>query len=84
MMAGPVLSHIGYGLSWQNAVILCWGGLRGAVGLALALQVALDYNTIGSKVNKYLMSRLCQNLMHFALWFGAYLRIGKKKDFNFF
>ncbi|XP_028411372.1 sodium/hydrogen exchanger 10-like isoform X2 [Dendronephthya gigantea] len=50
MMAGPVLARIGYGLTWQNAVILCWGGLRGAVGLALALQVALDYNTVGSKV----------------------------------
>jgi sodium/hydrogen exchanger 10/11 len=50
MMAGPVLARIGYGLTWQNAVILCWGGLRGAVGLALALQVALDYKSVGSKV----------------------------------
>lgn len=50
MMAGPVLARIGYGLSWQNAVILCWGGLRGAVGLALALQVALDYKSVGNKV----------------------------------
>ena len=49
MMAGPVLARIGYGLTWQNAVILCWGGLRGAVGLALALQVALDYESVGSK-----------------------------------
>ena len=52
MMAGPVLARIGYGLTWQNAVILCWGGLRGAVGLALALQVALDYKSVGSKVGK--------------------------------
>ena len=53
MISGPVLAHIGYGLSWQNAVILCWGGLRGAVGLALALQVALDYESVGSKVRNH-------------------------------
>jgi sodium/hydrogen exchanger 10/11 len=53
MMAGPVLARIGYGLTWQNAVILCWGGLRGAVGLALALQVALDYKSVGSKVRDH-------------------------------
>ena len=56
MMAGPVLARIGYGLTWQNAVILCWGGLRGAVGLALALQVALDYKSVGSKVGKHFVS----------------------------
>lgn len=38
----PVLSHLGYGLNWKEAVVLAWGGLRGAVGLALALFVSLD------------------------------------------
>ncbi len=53
-MFSPILSRIGYGLSWQNGVIMTWGGLRGAVGLAMALLVAqseeLDSQTIGSKV----------------------------------
>lgn len=35
----PLLSRIGYGLSWQNVVVMTWGGLRGAVGVCLALQV---------------------------------------------
>ncbi|XP_067045427.1 sperm-specific sodium:proton exchanger-like [Acropora muricata] len=51
MMAfSPILMRIGYGLSWQNAVVTAWGGLRGAVGLALALQVYIDQPLIGGKV----------------------------------
>lgn len=38
----PILSHLGYGLNWREAIVLAWGGLRGAVGLALALFVSLD------------------------------------------
>ena len=36
----PLLSRIGYGLTWRNTTVVVWGGLRGAVGLALALMVA--------------------------------------------
>jgi NhaP-type Na+/H+ or K+/H+ antiporter len=35
----PVLTKIGYGLSWKEAVVMVWGGLRGAVSLSLALLV---------------------------------------------
>lgn len=38
----PFLRAIGYGLGGRDAVVLTWGGLRGAVGLALALVVAQD------------------------------------------
>jgi sodium/hydrogen exchanger 10/11 len=33
----PVLRRLGTGCTWQEAVVLWWGGLRGSVGLALAL-----------------------------------------------
>ncbi|WP_432459754.1 cation:proton antiporter domain-containing protein [Agarivorans sp. QJM3NY_25] len=33
----PILGRISIGLSWQKACVLTWGGLRGAVSLALAL-----------------------------------------------
>ena len=36
----PLLKRIGYGLTWRSATVMAWGGLRGAVGLALALTVA--------------------------------------------
>jgi NhaP-type Na+/H+ or K+/H+ antiporter len=36
----PVLKRTGYGIDWSSYIIMSWGGLRGAVGLALAL--ALD------------------------------------------
>ena len=45
-----MLTRIGYGLPWKDAVVMIWGGLRGAVGLALALQVAMDYEVVGNKV----------------------------------
>ena len=35
----PLLARIAYGLTWQSAVVMTWGGLRGAVGLALGLMV---------------------------------------------
>lgn len=36
----PAMKRSGYGLSKREAVILCWGGLRGALGLTLALMVS--------------------------------------------
>ena len=32
-------TNIGFGLSWSWVAVMSWGGLRGAVGLALALLV---------------------------------------------
>jgi NhaP-type Na+/H+ or K+/H+ antiporter len=39
MAFSPILKHIGYGLTWKEAVVMVWGGLRGAVSLSLALLV---------------------------------------------
>lgn len=36
----PIMKRLGYGLSTREGFILSWGGLRGAVGLTLALIVA--------------------------------------------
>jgi len=33
----PLLQRLGYGITWQGALVASWGGLRGAVGLALAI-----------------------------------------------
>ena len=35
----PLLKRIGTGLDWRNMLVIVWGGLRGSVGLALALVV---------------------------------------------
>ncbi|GMH43152.1 hypothetical protein BSKO_11074 [Bryopsis sp. KO-2023] len=42
----PILSRMGYGLTMKDAIVMVWGGLRGAVGLALALIVELDYRNL--------------------------------------
>jgi len=38
----PILKRHGYGLNGKEFMVLVWGGLRGALGLALALMVAFD------------------------------------------
>ena len=50
----PVLRHTGYGMTWRDGMVMTWGGLRGAVGLALGLMVAhhdeIDQETVGLRV----------------------------------
>jgi len=31
-----------YGITWQEAIVISWAGLRGAISLVLALVVNLD------------------------------------------
>ena len=33
-------------LDWRDAIVMCWGGLRGAVGLALAIDVEQKLGTV--------------------------------------
>eukprot|EP00917_Polyrhabdina_sp_WS-2016_P023902 GHVP01051752.1.p1 GENE.GHVP01051752.1~~GHVP01051752.1.p1 ORF type:complete len:758 (-),score=103.89 GHVP01051752.1:651-2924(-) len=33
----PFMNNFGYGLTWKEGVVMWWGGLRGAVAVALAL-----------------------------------------------
>ena len=47
------MSSVGYGVTMQECAVSVYGGLRGAVGLALGLTVRLDPkidNVIGEKV----------------------------------
>lgn len=42
LLMWPLLTRVGYGLTWQEAIILAWAGIRGPVGLALSLFVLLN------------------------------------------
>jgi NhaP-type Na+/H+ or K+/H+ antiporter len=44
MLLSPLLTKMGYGLTFAQALVITWGGLRGAVGLALAMIVEHDPN----------------------------------------
>ena len=45
----PALKRMGYGMDLKMLTMMTWGGLRGAVGLALALMVQLE-DTIDERV----------------------------------
>eukprot|EP00662_Eupelagonemidae_sp_cell21_P052872 gene52872-17715_t len=51
-VALPILDalHLPYRLDWRNALLASWGGLRGAVGLALALSIGGDNEISFSRV----------------------------------
>lgn len=55
-LISPIITHIGYSINWRQVTVITWGGLRGAVGLSLALVVAqtpgVNFDTIGSKVRR--------------------------------
>jgi NhaP-type Na+/H+ or K+/H+ antiporter len=38
----PLLSRLGFGLNWKDAAVMTWGGVRGALSLALGLMVAKE------------------------------------------
>ena len=42
----PIFRRMKYGFTWQEALVCSWGGLRGAVGLAMALALHLDENIL--------------------------------------
>lgn len=50
----PCNKRIGLGTSWQEAVFASWGGLRGAVGITLAL--ALDNFVFAATEDEYVRS----------------------------
>lgn len=42
VLCWPLLNYWGYVITPKEAVVMCWSGLRGAVGLSLALFILLD------------------------------------------
>lgn len=50
----PLLKRVGIGINREKAIVLIWGGLRGAVSLALALIISQD-----SLIDQELGIRFC-------------------------
>ncbi|MFP4556002.1 MAG: cation:proton antiporter [Bacteroidales bacterium] len=51
----PLMKRIGYGLTPKDGIIAWWGGLRGAIGLALALIVASE-TSIDAEIRTQILS----------------------------
>ncbi|OWF55657.1 sodium/hydrogen exchanger 10-like isoform X2 [Mizuhopecten yessoensis] len=82
----PILRHTGYGMSWQEGIIMTWGGLRGAVSLALALQVAhhdeIDQEKVGIRVLIHVSGIVFLTLLVNASTTGALLQILGMSDIS--
>eukprot|EP01069_Polyplicarium_translucidae_P007195 Polyplicarium_translucidae@DN3070_c0_g1_i5.p1 len=50
----PLLRRTGYGVNWKEAVLLFWGGLRGAVVLVLALMIERNSDDTALEKNQAL------------------------------
>jgi NhaP-type Na+/H+ or K+/H+ antiporter len=46
-------NYTGYPLSWRSALVMIWGGLRGAVGMVMALFIFLDTRIHDSRFKSY-------------------------------
>jgi NhaP-type Na+/H+ or K+/H+ antiporter len=46
-------NYTGYPLSWRSALVMVWGGLRGAVGMVMALFIFLDTRIHDSRFKSY-------------------------------
>ena len=51
----PLLRNTGYGMDWPSAVVSAWGGLRGALGLALALMMEHELTAAGEEKTGHLI-----------------------------
>ncbi|ODM98799.1 Sodium/hydrogen exchanger 8 [Orchesella cincta] len=54
-LLSPLLSRLGYGMEWKDILVTAFGGLRGAVGLCLALEInenpnLCDKDKLGPKI----------------------------------
>jgi NhaP-type Na+/H+ or K+/H+ antiporter len=50
VMFYPILNNMGYGITPSELMVMGWGGLRGAVGLALAIVVDQEAKREGSSI----------------------------------
>jgi hypothetical protein len=48
LVSYPVLRRTGLGTTWRDCVFMVWGGLRGSVGIALAVTLDLSIQETGT------------------------------------
>lgn len=65
----PILKRISIGFTKEKAIVLVWGGLRGAVSLALALAVAQDSN-IPKEISDHILF-LCAGIVFLTIFING-------------
>lgn len=75
----PILRRLGNGITWKEAVFMSYGGLRGAVGLAMAMAVALNDKFHGADGERFLFHVGGMALLTLAINGGVDGASGNKK-----
>jgi len=57
-VCAPILKRAGYGLSVKELIVLVYGGLRGALGMCLALFVGVD-DTLNDRFRHLTVFYMC-------------------------
>ncbi|RZC35365.1 sodium/hydrogen exchanger 10-like, partial [Asbolus verrucosus] len=57
LLFSPILSRVGYGMSFQNMIILIWGGVKNPICLSLATLLKITYSP--DKVSIYFLHSVC-------------------------
>jgi sodium/hydrogen exchanger 10/11 len=81
----PIMDRFSYGMSPQTTCVIIWGGLRGAVGLVLALLVSQHpgiEEKIGSKVLFHVAGIVCLTLLINATTVKPLLRLLGMSDMS--
>lgn len=65
----PIMKKIGYGINRKEATVLWWGGLRGVIGLAMAL-IVVEYKMTDSEL-QFLANSLGIDFQNNPLFFDA-------------
>merc|ERR1712014_348818 len=85
----PLLRKMGYGLTWKEASVCVFGGLRGAVGVAMALLVkgnAKDDCRIGFQICGIVFLTLAvngQTIVDFYKWLKVYKVVDEETQKKF-
>ena len=76
----PALKQMGYGITFPDAMVMTYGGLRGAIGIALALLTKLDdFGEDSAHVKEFKLVFFCVKFLIVCLIFIALISQNKNK-----
>lgn len=64
-------NYTGYPLTWRSALVIMWGGLRGAVGMIMSLFIFLDTKIYDASFKSYCIFYMGTIAFFTGMWGGG-------------